>query len=83
MTRERIRADLNTMNPQHYGYMQNNDELFDGDNQNNYAKYHMELMDMQEEVDESQLEQRDTVEFKNGATYTGQWFGNMKHGYGC
>ena len=38
---------------------------------------------MQEEVDESQLEQRDTVEFKNGATYTGQWFGNMKHGYGC
>ena len=38
---------------------------------------------MHEEVDQSQLEQRDTVEFKNGATYTGQWYGNMKHGYGC
>ena len=22
------------------------------------------------------------IHFKNGATYTGQWLGNMKHGYG-
>ena len=81
VTRERIRAELNNMNPQHYGqYMNNNDEMFDADGQNNnYAKYAA----MHEEVDESQLEERDTVEFKNGATYTGQWYGNMKHGYGC
>ena len=65
------------MNPQHYGqYMQNNDELFDDGQNARYGQY-----GMHEEVDESQLEERDTVEFKNGATYTGQWFGQMKHGY--
>ena len=49
--------------------MQNNDELFDADGQGTqYGKY---AMGMHEEVDESQLEERDTVEFKNGATYTG------------
>ena len=59
--------------------MNNNDELFDADHNGQY-KY---AMGMHEDVDESQLEERDTVEFKNGATYTGQWYGNMKHGYGC
>ena len=54
VTRERIRAELNNMNPQHYGqYMQNPDELFDADGHNNYNKY---AMGMQEDVDESQLE---------------------------
>ena len=35
-----------------------------------------------QDIDESQLEERGEVHFKNGATYTGQWLGNMKHGYG-
>lgn len=35
-----------------------------------------------DDIDESQLEERGPVHFKNGATYTGQWLGNMKHGYG-
>ena len=35
-----------------------------------------------QDVDESQLEERGEVHFKNGATYTGHWLGNMKHGYG-
>ena len=49
VTRERIRAELSNMNPQHYGhYMQNNDELFDMDVQNNF-KYGM----VHEDVDES------------------------------
>ena len=34
------------------------------------------------DIDETQLEDRGQVHFKNGATYTGQWLGNMKHGYG-
>lgn len=34
------------------------------------------------EIDETQLEDRGEVHFKNGATYIGQWLGNMKHGYG-
>ena len=33
-------------------------------------------------VDETSLELRDLVQFKNGATYEGQWLGNMKHGHG-
>jgi len=33
-------------------------------------------------IDESQLEMRSLVQFKNGATYEGQWLGNMKHGHG-
>ena len=43
-----------------------------------------------QDIDESQLgyylhwpvEERGEVHFKDGATYTGQWLGNMKHGYG-
>ena len=35
-----------------------------------------------DDIDESQLEDRGQVHFKNGATYTGQWLGNMKHGWG-
>ena len=33
-------------------------------------------------LDETSLELRDLVQFKNGATYEGQWLGNMKHGHG-
>jgi len=35
-----------------------------------------------DDIDETQLEDRGEVHFKNGATYIGQWLGNMKHGYG-
>lgn len=62
------------MNPQHRYYMSNGGG-FD-DQFQNYAGINME------EVDETQLEDRGQVQFKNGATYTGQWLGNMKHGYG-
>ncbi len=42
------------------------------------------MPDMQNlnDIDESNLEERGEVHFKNGATYTGQWLGNMKHGFG-
>ena len=42
---------------------------------NNYAQN-------MDDIDETQLEDRGEVHFKNGATYIGQWLGNMKHGYG-
>lgn len=38
--------------------------------------------DNMNDIDETQLEDRNQVHFKNGATYTGQWLGNMKHGFG-
>ena len=64
VTRERIRAQLSEMNPQHRYYMSNGggNMLEDG-----YQNYPMNMDD----VDESQLEDRGQVHFKNGATYTG------------
>ena len=63
---------MNELNPQHNYYMSGNDVLdgqFDG-------QFNMG------EIDEAQLEERPEVHFKNGATYVGQWLGNLKHGYG-
>jgi hypothetical protein len=35
-----------------------------------------------EEKGSTKVEIRETVAFKNGATYTGQWLGSRKHGHG-
>ena len=61
VTRERIRAQLSEMNPQHRYYMSN------GGMEDGFGFAGMP----EEGVDESQLEDRGTVHFKNGATYTG------------
>ena len=65
------------MNPQHRYYMSNGGgNALDEQYQNYPGSMNMD------DIDESQLEDRGQVHFKNGATYTGQWLGNMKHGYG-
>ena len=65
------------MNPQHRYYMSNGG----GNNLDEQYQNYPGSMNM-DDIDESQLEDRGQVHFKNGATYTGQWLGNMKHGYG-
>ena len=63
VTRERIRAQLSEMNPQHNYYMSNGGgNSFDG-----YGGYPQNMDD----IDETQLEDRGEVHFKNGATYVG------------
>ena len=68
------------MNPQHQYYMSNGDGqiIIDDQYQNFGGQYNVNMND----IDESQLDERNEVHFKNGATYAGQWLGNMKHGYG-
>jgi hypothetical protein len=34
------------------------------------------------QIDDGKLEERGEIVFKNGAVYSGQWLGDMKHGYG-
>ena len=62
----------------------NDQVLNNGVDMSNYGKYQIEneMTKSLFYVDESQLENRDLVTFKNGATYEGQWLGNMKHGHG-
>jgi hypothetical protein len=52
-----------------------------GGSLDDYQNYNGAGINM-DDIDETQLEDRGEVHFKNGATYIGQWLGNMKHGYG-
>ena len=66
------------MNPQHKYYMSNGGGNSIDDYGQGFGGPGMNMDD----IDETQLEDRGEVHFKNGANYKGQWLGNMKHGYG-
>ena len=49
----------------------------------NANSLHLGLAPGKNKIDESLLEKRDEVFDENEGIYSGQWFGNLRHGYGC